>query len=55
MLIHDSTNSGFWDDGMGAPSATAETIVDDQRLLSFVNIITGVSFLITNDLSAFQN
>jgi hypothetical protein len=36
--------------GTGSLSATAETTADEQHLLSFANITTGVSSLITNNL-----
>ena len=36
--------------GMGGPSATAETIADEQRMLSFANVTTGVSSLVTKNL-----
>jgi len=37
--------------GTGGPSATTEMIADEQRLLSFANVATGVSSLVTNNLN----
>jgi hypothetical protein len=36
--------------GTGNPSATAETTADEQHLLSFANVATGVSSLVTKNL-----
>lgn len=39
---------------MGGSSAMAETIADEHRLLSFVNVVTGVSFLVINKLDPLK-